>query len=100
METRFFQKLKGEVIIENIPNEKTEQLGELINIFEKKYLENNFKNPVISLDFIARGMLRILTEKDTTAKKLAKIIKKEFKGKISFTKCRQEACLRAKITLL
>jgi hypothetical protein len=99
MENPFFSKLKGEVIVENIPEEKIDKLEGLINDFEEASLEKDSKNRILSSQFIAKGMLRVLTSKEAMGKKLAKIIKKEFNGKTSFTRCRQEGTFRVKVNL-
>ncbi len=98
MQATFFQKLGGEVIIENIPEEKTENLETLIYNFNKKSLESNPKDRVLSFEVVAKGMIRILTSREAVAKKLAKRIKQDHKTKISFIRCRQEAAYRVKLS--
>jgi hypothetical protein len=92
-------KYEGEIIIENLAERKKEEVENLINNFSEIAFDKDPMDRIISIETIAKGMLRILTTENQMAQQLAKKIKKTFKGKISFIHSRKESTLRAKIVL-
>ena len=92
-------KYEGEVIIENVPVEKREKLENLINKFGENAFDRDPMDRIISIQTIAKGMIRVLTTENQMAQQLVKKIGKTFKGKVSFLHSKRESTLRAKIIL-
>lgn len=92
-------KYEGEILIENIDSEREEQVESLINNFSETAFQKDPMDRVISIDKIAKGILRVLTTENQMAKQLAKKIKKTFKGKVNFTFSQRESTLRARVIL-
>jgi NMD protein affecting ribosome stability and mRNA decay len=92
-------RYEGEVIIENMPEQKREEIENLITNFGETAFERDPMDRIISIQTVAKGMLRILTTENQMAQQLAKKIKKTFKGKVSFLHSKRESTLRAKIVL-
>jgi len=92
-------KYEGEIIIENLAEQKKEEVKNLINNFSEVAFDKDPMDRIISIETIAKGMLRILTTENQMAQQLAKKIRRTFKGKISFIHSRKESTLRAKVSL-
>lgn len=92
-------RYEGEVIIENISEEKKEEIENLISNFSETAFKKDPMDRIISMQTVAKGMLRVLTTENQIAQQLAKKIKKTFKGKTSFMYSKRESILRAKIVL-
>lgn len=92
-------RFEGEVLIENIAPERSQELENLIHNFGRTAFLKDPMDRVISMEIIAKGMLRVLTTENQMAKQLAKKIKKTFKGKLSFAFSKKESTLRAKVKL-
>ena len=92
-------RYEGEVIIENVAEQEREEIENLITNFGETAFGRDPMDRIISIETIAKGMLRVLTTENQMAQQLAKKIKKTFKGKVSFLHSRRESTLRAKITL-
>lgn len=92
-------KYEGEILIENIDSEKEGQLKNLINNFSEIAFEKDPMDRIISIEKVAKGILRVLTTENQMAKQLAKKVKKAFNGKASFTFSQRESTLRAKVVL-
>ncbi|MCD6094467.1 hypothetical protein J7J39_00985 [bacterium] len=81
-------KFEGEVILENVPEKIREELVNFINNFNE---EENRRDPlarIISVEDIAKGMIRVTFTQNQLAKKLAKRLKKTYKtqNRIIFSK--------------
>ncbi|MCX6737847.1 MAG: NMD3-related protein [Candidatus Parcubacteria bacterium] len=92
-------RYEGEIIIENIPDNKKEEIENLISNFSETAFERDPMDRIISIQTVAKGMLRILTTENQMAEQLAKKIKQTFKGKVSFMFSKRESTLRARIIL-
>ncbi|PIS34529.1 MAG: hypothetical protein COT37_02070 [Parcubacteria group bacterium CG08_land_8_20_14_0_20_43_9] len=92
-------RYEGEIIIENVPEEKKGEIENLIGNFSETAFREDPMDRIISIQTVAKGMLRVLTTENQMAQQLAKKIKKTFKGKVSLTHSRRESTLRAKIIL-
>ena len=99
MRNFFEQKKQGEVIIENISEANEEGVEDLISKFEEKLFEKDQKQGIISIETIAKGMLRILTNSSQTAKDLTKRVEEVFNGKVLFIYPKKESSVRARIVL-
>ncbi|MBU1045996.1 hypothetical protein KJ616_02650 [Patescibacteria group bacterium] len=92
-------RYEGEIIIENVPEEKKEEIENLISNFSEAAFEKDPMDRIISIQTVAKGMLRVLTTENQMAQQLAKKIKQTFKGKTSFMYSKRESTLRARIIL-
>ena len=99
MRNFFEQKKQGEVIIENISKADEERVEELINRFEEDFFQKEQKQAIISIETIAKGMLKILTNSSQSAKNLAKKIQKVFKGKVLLIRPKKVSSLRVRVLL-
>jgi hypothetical protein len=99
MRNFFEQKKQGEVIIENISQEKEGEIESLISNFEETIFEEHQKQTIISIETIAKGMLRVLTNSSEAAKDLAEKIEKVFNGKILFIHPKKESSIRVRVVL-
>jgi len=92
-------RYEGEVIIENVAEQRREEIENLINNFSETAFNRDPMDRVISIQTIAKGMIRVLTTENQMAQQLAKKIKKTFKGKATFIHSQRESTLRAKVVL-
>jgi len=92
-------RYEGEIIIENVSEKKKQELENLINNSGEIAFGKDPMDRIISIETIAKGMIRVLTTENQMAQQLAKKIKKTFKGKVSFALSRRESILRAKVVL-
>jgi len=99
MRNFFERKKQGEVIIENISQDKEKKIEELISEFEEIFFEKDQKQAIISIETIAKGMLRVLTNSSQAAKDLAERIEKIFNGKVLFIHPKKESSIRVRIVL-
>lgn len=81
-------KFEGEVLLENIPEEKKEEVLNFVRNFGEEEFKRDPLARIISIEEIAKGMIRILFTQNQLAKKLAKRLKKTFKtqNRIIFSK--------------
>ena len=70
-------KYEGELVIENIQNEQEKEIRNLINNFGRTAFERDPMDRIISIERIAKGMLRILTTENQMVQQLAKKLKIE-----------------------
>ncbi len=73
-------RFEGEIILENCPEDKGELL-QFINNFAQEEQRRDPLARVVSVEDIAKGMLRVTFTENQIAKKLAKRLKKTFKTK-------------------
>jgi len=73
-------RFEGEIILENCPEDK-EELLQFINNFAQEEQRRDPLARVVSVEDIAKGMLRVTFTENQIAKKLAKRLKKTFKTK-------------------
>ncbi|MEA3453195.1 MAG: NMD3-related protein [Patescibacteria group bacterium] len=92
-------KYEGEIIIENLEERRKEEVENLIDNFNEVAFSKDPMDRIISIETIAKGILRILTTENQMAQQLAKKIQKTFKGKIFLVHSRKESTLRAKVVL-
>ncbi|MBU3964153.1 hypothetical protein KJ562_00225 [Patescibacteria group bacterium] len=92
-------RYEGEIIIENIQEEKKQEIENLISNFSEIAFKKDPMDRIISIQTVAKGMLRVLTTENQMAQQLAKKIKKTFKGRVSFMFSKRESTLRARIIL-
>ncbi len=93
------ERYEGEVIIENLAEQKKEEIENLITNFSEIAFSKDPMDRIISIETIAKGMLRVLTTENQMAQRLAKKIKRTFKGKVTFLHSKKEPILRVKIVL-
>ncbi len=74
-------KHKGELIVENIPAQKIERLRGMILDFGNKSFQKDPMDRIISLEDIAKGMIRVLTTKNQMIEELTGKLKKIHKLK-------------------
>lgn len=92
-------RYEGEIIIENVAEQKREEIENLISNFGETAFQRDPMDRIISIETVAKGMTRVLTTENQMAQQLAKKIKKTFKGEITLIHSKKEATLRAKILL-
>jgi hypothetical protein len=92
-------KYEGEILVENIDTDKETEVENLIQNFSETAFEKDPMDRIISIEKIAKGMLRVLTTENQMAKQLAKKLKRTFKGRVNFTFSKKESTLRAKVVL-
>lgn len=93
-------KYLGELIIENIPEIKKEEIINLTKKFCNLSFEENPVNRLISLEEIARGIIRILVTDKRMAKKLADRLKKIYKLKSKIIHSPREQFVRIRLVFL
>ena len=75
------EKFEGELILENCPEEKKEEITNFVENFAKEEYKRDPLARIVSIEDIAKGMMRITFTQNQVAKKLAKRFKKTFKTK-------------------
>jgi len=93
------KKYEGEVIVEGLSEDLRQEIQGLIRNFGEETWHKDPMARIISVEEIAKGMLRILTTQNQLAKRLAKKIGSTFHKKPNFIYSKKEAILRAKINL-
>ncbi len=91
------EKYLGELIIENIPETKKEELINLIKKFCNLSFEENPINRLISLEEIARGMARVLVTDKRMVKRLSDKLKKVYKLKAKIIHSPREHFVRIRL---
>lgn len=87
----------GELIIENIPEIKKEELMNLIKKFCNLSFEENPTNRLISLEEIARGIVRVLVTDKRMVKRLSDRLKKVYKLKAKIIHSPREHFVRIRL---
>jgi NMD protein affecting ribosome stability and mRNA decay len=88
---------EGELILENVLEEKKEEIENLINNFGELAYQKDPMDRIISIEDIAKGMIRVLTTENQIAKRLAKKLKRTYKAKVKFIYSKKESTLRARV---
>jgi hypothetical protein len=92
------KKYEGEILLENV-SDKKEEIENLISNFSEIAFDRDPMARIISIEEVAKGMLRVLTTENQIAKKLAKKIAKAYKGKIFITYSKRESTIRIRVVL-
>jgi NMD protein affecting ribosome stability and mRNA decay len=90
-------KYEGELILENVPGEKKEEIENLINNFGELAYQNDPMDRIISIEEIAKGMIRVLSTENQMIKRLAKKLKRTYKGKINIVHSKKESVVRVRV---
>jgi len=90
-------KYQGELILENIPSDRNEEIKNLIAKFGSVAFQNDPMDRIINVDQIARGMIRVLTTENQMVTQLAKKIKRTYKGKINIIHSKKDVIIRMRV---
>lgn len=90
-------KYEGELILENIPQEKNEEIKNLMIGFGEISFGNDPMARIITIDEIARGMIRLTVSQSQMINQLAKKIKRVYKGKANFIHSKRDAVIRMRV---
>lgn len=90
-------RYEGELILENISQEKNQELKNLIANFGDISFKNDPMARIITIDEIARGMIRVTVTQSQMVNQLAKKIKKVYKGKTNFIHSRRDTIIRTRV---
>lgn len=92
-------KYEGELLLENVKEEKKEEIENLIRNFGETAYQKDPMDRIISIEEVARGMIRVLTTENQMAKRLAKKLKRTYKAKVKFIYSKKESTLRVRVVL-
>ena len=92
-------KYEGELVLENVGDNEKLEIENLINNFGQLAFKRDPMARIISIEEVAKGMLRILFTENQLAKKLAKKIVKTYKGKMFIVYSKEESVIRVRIVL-
>lgn len=90
-------KYEGEVIIENVDETKKEEIINLIKNFGQASFRRDPLDRIISIEEIARGMIRVLATENQMARRLAKKLGHTYKGRLKFIYSKQGKIVRARV---
>jgi len=90
-------KYSGELILENIPLDRNGEIKNLVANFGDISFKNDPMARIITIDEIARGMIRATVTQSQMINQLAKKIKKVYKGKVNFIHSKRDTIVRIRI---
>jgi len=90
-------RYSGELILENIPAGQYEEVKNLISNFGKLAFDNDPMARIITLDELARGMIRTLTTQNQMISQLAKKIQRTYKGKANLIHSKLDKIIRIRV---
>jgi hypothetical protein len=90
-------KYEGELILENIPQEKSEEIKNLVVGFGDISFKNDPMARTLTIDEIARGMIKLTVTQSQMINQLAKKIKKAYKGKVNFINSKRDDVVRIRV---